>query len=190
VHVRDWYAGDASHHKPVPHAAQFLYWLLFVLPVLGPVAWLSEIRRVVPRHFVAIAVASVALVVVLPSITFDHPYLLADNRHYAFYLWKRVFSQAWHRYALAPVYVVTGIVVWRRLSKGLLRFEVSYEKSSPRMLDVLLSGASTDSVMLPVAFLFCAFLTLAPSPLFECVADIVFMHPCCALIAARLCVSI
>jgi alpha-1,2-glucosyltransferase len=113
--------GDARHHKPVPHAAQFLYWLLFMIPVLGPFALLTEGLQVIRQHPVKIVFASVVLATGLPWITFDHPYLLADNRHYAFYLWKRVFSKDWSRVVFSPVYVTTFVVVWRRLRTCMLR---------------------------------------------------------------------
>ena len=52
-------------------------------------------------------VASAAIVVqTLPLVTVVHPFLLADNRHYTFYLWRRVFSRA-YSHALGPVYVLT-----------------------------------------------------------------------------------
>lgn len=39
--------------------------------------------------------------------TVAHPYLLADNRHYPFYLWKNIFQACvWARYALIPFYVL------------------------------------------------------------------------------------
>lgn len=38
-----------------------------------------------------------------------HPFLLSDNRHYTFYIWKRVFMLHWTvPYLLAPVYLACG----------------------------------------------------------------------------------
>ena len=35
-----------------------------------------------------------------------HPYLLADNRHYPFYLWRKIINAHWlMKYMLVPVYV-------------------------------------------------------------------------------------
>lgn len=35
-----------------------------------------------------------------------HPYLLADNRHYPFYLWRKIINAHWSmKYMLVPVYV-------------------------------------------------------------------------------------
>lgn len=38
--------------------------------------------------------------------SFAHPYLLADNRHYTFYLWKNVIRAHWSaKYCLIPLYL-------------------------------------------------------------------------------------
>lgn len=49
-----------------------------------------------------------------------HPFLLADNRHYAFYLWRRVINvHPYARYALAPGYVVAARLLWIQLGWSL-----------------------------------------------------------------------
>ena len=52
----------------------------------------------------------------------SHPFLLADNRHYMFYIWKRVLSQDYIRRMLAPIYAFMGLYVWDILvlQKGIL----------------------------------------------------------------------
>ena len=32
-----------------------------------------------------------------------HPFMLADNRHYVFYLWKKIMSKKYVRYGLLPL---------------------------------------------------------------------------------------
>jgi alpha-1,2-glucosyltransferase len=54
--------------------------------------------------------SSLGSLVVLAFLAVDwgtlvHPFLLADNRHYTFYLWRRVIgASGWSRYLAAPVY--------------------------------------------------------------------------------------
>jgi alpha-1,2-glucosyltransferase len=48
--------------------------------------------------------------------TLAHPYLLADNRHYTFYLWKDVLGPL--RAALAPLYAVCAYEMGARLSRN------------------------------------------------------------------------
>ena len=50
--------------------------------------------------------------------TIAHPFLLADNRHYTFYVWRRIINaRLWTRYALVPVYVFSAMSFVRILSK-------------------------------------------------------------------------
>jgi alpha-1,2-glucosyltransferase len=48
-------------------------------------------------------VLAVLLYVCVERFTMAHKYLLADNRHYTFYLWRKVFMRAdWVKFALIP----------------------------------------------------------------------------------------
>ena len=39
--------------------------------------------------------------------TMAHPYLLADNRHFTFYLWRKVIMQHWTlKFLLIPIYIL------------------------------------------------------------------------------------
>lgn len=49
--------------------------------------------------------------------TIVHPYLLADNRHYTFYIWNRFYGRYLiMRYLLIPVYIFGLFVVCKSLS--------------------------------------------------------------------------
>ena len=53
--------------------------------------------------------------------SYEHPYLLADNRHYPFYVWKNVFR--YHsavKYLLVPVYSVTILLLLFTLCEWIL----------------------------------------------------------------------
>jgi alpha-1,2-glucosyltransferase len=54
--------------------------------------------------------------------SYPHPFLLADNRHYVFYLWQRFLHKDSVRLALAPVSFYCAFAVLQRLvnEKGLL----------------------------------------------------------------------
>jgi len=54
---------------------------------------------------IAIGFAAAVLCAVMHG-TLVHPFLLADNRHYTFYLWRRIFNaRPWSRFALIPAYL-------------------------------------------------------------------------------------
>lgn len=42
-----------------------------------------------------------------------HPFILADNRHYTFYLYRRFFSRPFFRYAMCVVYSLSLIFIFR-----------------------------------------------------------------------------
>ena len=47
-----------------------------------------------------------------------HPYLLADNRHYTFYLWRKVIKAHWSmKYLLVPLYVYSWLAICSRLGE-------------------------------------------------------------------------
>lgn len=52
----------------------------------------------------------------------SHPFLLADNRHYMFYIWKRLLSNVHVRRMLVPLYAFMSLYVWDILvlHKGIL----------------------------------------------------------------------
>ncbi|RYP69727.1 hypothetical protein DL771_005929 [Monosporascus sp. 5C6A] len=63
--------------------------------------------------------ATGALAAAIATVRFNtivHPFTLADNRHYMFYVFRYSILRApWVRYALAPAYVVCGWLCWTAL---------------------------------------------------------------------------
>lgn len=113
--------GDRVHHAPVRHLAQHLYCLLYCTAWLAPALWSpaalrsaarmlrASARRAPALAAAALVGAAVAAAAAVRSGTLAHPFLLADNRHYTFYLWRRVFNATpWARYALLPAYLYSG----------------------------------------------------------------------------------
>ena len=48
----------------------------------------------------------------------EHPFLLSDNRHYTFYVWRWIFrSHPWNRYLLIPGYMIAFYLTGRTLCK-------------------------------------------------------------------------
>lgn len=110
--------GDKSHHEVTFHAAQVGYFFAFALafswPVLLPFArrrW-RKVHMCVAALFLAVGYFGVRYGTIV------HPFLLADNRHYTFYIWRRLINaRAWTRYALVPIYVAGGMLCTRALAK-------------------------------------------------------------------------
>lgn len=66
-------------------------------------------------------------IVVVKWNTLVHPYLLADNRHYVFYIWQRFYHRyAWFRYAMCPVYVVALMTMQQGLKHLRFSFKIMF----------------------------------------------------------------
>ena len=141
--------GDKSHHTPVAHLAQLLYLTAFAtapfeldaLTLRLPATLRAAAAATVSAPLGAAAAAAAALLAAW--CTYSHPFLLADNRHLTFYLWRHVLGRHWAaRYALVPAHLLLARLLypplWRRY--GALR---------------------------SVGLLGCAALVLVPSPLLE-----------------------
>ncbi|KAI0547625.1 DIE2/ALG10 family-domain-containing protein [Xylaria curta] len=133
--------GDKSNHVATIHLAQMLYiWPFFaffsaplfiprLLNLANAVYRKSLIQDILSIHVAITALVGCgALAVSLLIIRFNtiiHPFTLADNRHYVFYVFRYSILRAWWiRYALAPVYVVCAWLCWGALQST----EVSQEK--------------------------------------------------------------
>lgn len=123
--------GDKSNHIATVHFSQMLYlwpFLMFfgwplLLPhiVLAPMVLLSQIakssgleqliifrrRSFLPRGWVIGGWIVLACVVVHFN-TIVHPFTLADNRHYNFYMFRILLRPWWIRYLVTPLYVMCG----------------------------------------------------------------------------------
>ena len=123
--------GDKSNHVATLHLAQMLYlWpyiAFFSWPLLLPhlliiplllISRLSKLSGLEPliyfrrQHFLPrahLVVASLLIAVLIVRFnTVVHPFLLADNRHYPFYVFKRLLRPVWLRYMVVPIYVLSG----------------------------------------------------------------------------------
>ena len=110
---------------------------LFFAPVVA-----SRVGSSAKRRWAAVAVSGTALSFVLVShFSYAHPYLLADNRHFTFYLWRRFLDPAGRGVYLAPAY---GLAL--------------------AMLD---AATQHWGMLRQVAFAGSCVVALAPAPLFE-----------------------
>jgi len=109
--------GDKSNHIPSLHIPQLYYFVgfstLFGWPALisgpGPVALAKGVsyRMFGSTGRTAISVILfIAIGVTVHLFTIHHPFLLSDNRHYTFYVWRRVFLlHPVVPYVFAPAYL-------------------------------------------------------------------------------------
>lgn len=101
--------GDKSSHQAVLHVLQIFYGSLFLLffsaPLLVTTDRLQRFWRFVCDEKLLAFLFHFIAVYLLTHHAYAHPYLLADNRHLAFYLWRRLLGHPLLRFALVPFYL-------------------------------------------------------------------------------------
>ena len=115
--------GAKSDHEAGFHLCQILYFSLFsfafLLPVLPIYKVLREFSTFCRRTKKAIIMFLILTLLVIHFTTTTHRYLISDNRHYTFYVWKNIFQR--HpsvRYLLAPFYVFSMFALWSSLGSA------------------------------------------------------------------------
>ena len=140
-------AGDKENHKLSLHWAQVCYLSIFIAAfsglgidvIMSPRISLHQIWR--SLNFLILNFAcSLAFI---HRFTIVHPFILADNRHYTFYLWSKFFNVYWaNKYLITPLYAI-----------ALTLEQVEIINSS--------------SLVSTMGFLVAVILSLVPLPLFE-----------------------
>ncbi|XP_017517903.1 dol-P-Glc:Glc(2)Man(9)GlcNAc(2)-PP-Dol alpha-1,2-glucosyltransferase [Manis javanica] len=105
--------GDRSSHEACLHFPQLFYFFSFTLffsfpHLLSPNKIKTFLSLAWKRRFQFFVITLVSVLLVW-KFTYTHKYLLADNRHYTFYVWKRVFQRyKIVKYLLVPIYIFAG----------------------------------------------------------------------------------
>ena len=103
--------GDKSHHQASLHLPQVLYYAVFafffasgqlILNWRMALGFAKALLR--PRWILAFILLLALQVLAVHFFTYAHPFLLADNRHYPFYIWKNIFK----RYEAVKYFLVPG----------------------------------------------------------------------------------
>ncbi|CAB3379209.1 Hypothetical predicted protein [Cloeon dipterum] len=109
--------GDKSAHEATVHLPQLLYFSA-MCAALAPATFAAaapRFLRLTLRQPAATVLAAAAVAAVVHLNSTAHPYLLADNRHYTFYLWRRLLQPA--GFLLAPLYLFTGHTLLTQLAR-------------------------------------------------------------------------
>ncbi|KAF8592061.1 glycosyltransferase family 59 protein [Ramaria rubella] len=122
--------GDKSNHIPVLHIPQIYYFVgfatLFAWPALasydgGPLALVRAVSWRMfgsSRRIIVTLILIVGMSLTIHKFTIHHPFLLSDNRHYTFYVWRRVFRlHPIMPYLFAPGYLACAWAWFLRIGK-------------------------------------------------------------------------
>ncbi|XP_022143862.1 dol-P-Glc:Glc(2)Man(9)GlcNAc(2)-PP-Dol alpha-1,2-glucosyltransferase isoform X2 [Momordica charantia] len=118
--------GAKEAHTVSLHFAQIMYFGLFSALVTAPLHYnLSEVIDLFhsfwkgrPLSCFQVFIFLLAGFISVHYFSIAHPYLLADNRHYPFYLWRKVINTNWSsKYLLVPAYVCSWFSIFNILGK-------------------------------------------------------------------------
>ncbi|CAG8566513.1 10253_t:CDS:2 [Ambispora gerdemannii] len=99
--------GDKSNHIARMHFPQIFYFVCFTFGFGSPLVFRFSNFNLMP-DFVNIR-----------SPGYEHPFLLSDNRHYTFYVWKNIYRRHVSvKYLLIPVYVILIKILWVALANN------------------------------------------------------------------------
>ncbi|KAL7248330.1 hypothetical protein ACSBR2_003113 [Camellia fascicularis] len=118
--------GAKDAHAVSSHFAQIMYFSLVSALFMAPFHTTFRHTAILFQSFRKNRLLSffrwfVALIVGFLSVHYSsiaHPYLLADNRHYPFYLWRKIINAHWSmKYLLVPLYVYSWFSIFIILAK-------------------------------------------------------------------------
>ena len=121
--------GDRTAHQVVVHPTQVLYYCAFCALLGAPYALgrLQPFFEFVRKHWVLAAAVTITVIGIIKGCTMAHPYLLADNRHYTFYLWRRIITRTETApFLLTPLYIFGAFYVLYSLRRADLAFKMAF----------------------------------------------------------------
>lgn len=183
--------GDKSNHVATLHIPQMLYtWpyiVFFSWPVLLPhaidaalsVVGASKTTRADATHLrqkhgsslttlISLLLFMLTAAVVVKYNTIVHPFTLADNRHYVFYIFRILMRPWWIRYAVIPAYALCAWLCIRALASfGTMKAANPSEATKQDALDSPESGSNGPRTAFVLAWLATTTLQLVTAPLVE-----------------------
>ncbi|KAI7746081.1 hypothetical protein M8C21_024646 [Ambrosia artemisiifolia] len=118
--------GAKEAHTVSPHFAQMFYYSLVSCCFMAPVHFSkSQVASLTwsflkdePVKLLQWLLVTIISFLLVHYFSIAHPYLLADNRHYPFYLWRKIINAHWStRYLLVPLYVYSWASILNILAK-------------------------------------------------------------------------
>lgn len=106
--------GDKNAHIPVFHLAQIAYYFSIMFAFVWPILSTIKINSVKSKTSILFFILTIFAFFIGRN---EHIYLISDNRHYSFYLWKKIIKkQPWNAIygtycGISSVYVINAILV-------------------------------------------------------------------------------
>lgn len=160
--------GDASNHKPSTHGAQLVYFFLFAAAVAplsstyNLLAWLFSKKSPVAivSRSMSLGVVFLIFATLVERSVVAHPYILADNRHFTFYFYRRFVAARAVRLTILPALATLGAVPFVRMLLGTA--ETAEITAAPGAI-----GVRAKMVLDAILFAVCLLVAVVPQGLIE-----------------------
>ena len=117
--------GDRANHQVSFHLCQLFYFAAFsalfsFATFVFSYKKLKNLLTFFTLNFKAILMVVLPIFcIIVKNFTYEHMFLLSDNRHYTFYVWSRLIRRfELARYLLTPVYLACVYLIYRNLTQS------------------------------------------------------------------------
>ena len=121
--------GDKAAHEVNVHLPQigyfFFFYVLFSLPQVP--RFITPFLQWCRKNTVTLVALLMISVLAVHSNTLEHPYMLADNRHYTFYLWNKLYGRyIIFRYLMIPIYTFGAFMAYSHVKAQTFVFRAMF----------------------------------------------------------------
>ncbi|XP_012252536.2 putative Dol-P-Glc:Glc(2)Man(9)GlcNAc(2)-PP-Dol alpha-1,2-glucosyltransferase [Athalia rosae] len=121
--------GDRNAHVATIHIPQLFYCSVFICFFAWPffLPHLVDYLRLLKKRWFYAILTFTLMALIVRFNTLVHPYLLADNRHYTFYVWNKIIGRYYPaRFLFIPFYGFCLYAAWRGISHLRFLSQVGY----------------------------------------------------------------
>ncbi|XP_061393164.1 putative Dol-P-Glc:Glc(2)Man(9)GlcNAc(2)-PP-Dol alpha-1,2-glucosyltransferase [Musca vetustissima] len=119
--------GDKRAHEASIHLPQLFYFSIFCcfFGISNIINRFRATMQAIWQYKSEMIMLTIVFLMIVRFNTLVHPYLLADNRHYIFYIWQRLYGRYWwFKYCMCPVYSIALMFVHQGIKH--LRFNLQF----------------------------------------------------------------
>uniref|UniRef100_A0A1I8Q1F7 Dol-P-Glc:Glc(2)Man(9)GlcNAc(2)-PP-Dol alpha-1,2-glucosyltransferase n=1 Tax=Stomoxys calcitrans TaxID=35570 RepID=A0A1I8Q1F7_STOCA len=121
--------GDKRAHEASIHVPQLFYFSIFCL-IFASSNTITKVKatfQALTNNTSEMIMVTIVFLLIVRFNTLVHPYLLADNRHYIFYVWQRLYGRYWwFKYCMCPVYTIAFMFVHQGIKHLRFNFKLMF----------------------------------------------------------------
>lgn len=99
----------------MPQIFYFSLFFTFFSPSVA-LTHIAETLTIIRRRWILFILAVCCSMILIYKNTIVHPYMLADNRHYVFYVWNKFYGKYWwFKFVMVPSYLVCILIIYNSI---------------------------------------------------------------------------